>query len=368
MYIFFTLLVLYVVVASAFIRNNKIISIRYFDLDLILFSSLFFAIVYFVSIYIDLNGGINSYFPGIYFMDSSRYFNEAIDFLENPLLVNELKGVFKDYNVTPKMGLSSLIANINFFRIKHEYFIYAEYILISLALTVCNYFYLRKLSFVLGFNTGFLFLFSFFVFVLFPIELYWKIRFLREGIVHNLYLGSFLLFLLSIFSNGRYFSVFVIYSLLIITFRPQIFFLIFLFSFLFLSLLPVWKLMILSSLFALAVLQTVSAAGMSIFSVFLGIANLEFIYLFIYFFKEHVGSIYLILLFSVFLYPKTHVNHFSRFPRIKLFITVLFILLFVIQSKFDSIRFLYPVMLMCMVLIFFIIVSMKIRRDCFCKK
>lgn len=351
---------LYDSLKNGFFYNSKSITMKDFLLLFMLF--FFFFLTMYIAIYIDYNNAINKYFVGIFEADSYRYLTEVRMFSSSPLAVNEIKGVFGDYNVTPKMGLSSLIANVNFFNVDDEYFIYSLAVILSLIISIVNYFLFKKLAVYLGVYYSWFFVLGFFIFICFPFEFYWKTRFLREIIVIPLFLGAILLLFLSFICNKKYLSYFIFYSLLIILFRAQVFFLLFLIVFLFVRSIGIKEIFVFFSLLALSVIQTISAAGVTLFRRGFYIEDLSKIN---YFFNVMVGfSAYLyvfLLFFSIVIgimgkrrargEGLPHANYF-------LILGVISFCYFITSSS--AFRFQYPVLLFFIIQFYFYFVALKV--------
>lgn len=332
------------------------------DLFLLLFLIVTFVLTLVFSIYVDIEGGVNGYFPGIFINDSERYLIETRMFTANPLETNELLGSYDGYKVTPKMGLPSLLANINVFGIHNEYFIYFEFILISFFLCVVNYFLLKKIAVLFQFDNSWLFALAFFIFICFPFEFYWKTRLLREVFVHSFFSGALMLLVLTFSLNRRYFAICVLYLLLIILFRPQIYFLFFLFSLLFYRSLTIREIVMLTFILSLAFGQTILASGMSIFSGFLAITDLTHIYFVFKFIEDKISALYLIAIFSTLGFARNKDSCISSFPSPVLFLFTSSVLFFIVVSQMSSLRFFYPVLLLSLFLLFFSFLSRKINN------
>lgn len=333
------------------------------DFFLFVFLSFSFSTTYFISIYIDLQGGYSSYFPGIFKNDSLRYLEETKMFIENPFKVDELKGTFFDYDVTPKIGLPSLLASLNFLSIENHYFIYTEFIFISFILCIINFLLLKKLAVLLGFENKKLYILSFFIFVCFPFEFYWKTRLLREVIVHSLFLGALLLLVLSCYSNKKYYSVFIIYSLLILLFRAQIYFLVFFFSLVLFKSLSKRELIILILILLMAFFQSVLASGISFYRGFLETQEILYLRTLYTFLESKISFLYCTVLFSSILFTKAKkiINPIFPSPYSFLYFSVPTVVFIIV--KMNSIRFFYPVMLFSLALIFFFY-AIKKKVDC----
>lgn len=334
------------------------------DLFLLLFLVTAFVFTLVFSIYVDIEGGLNSYFPGIFVNDSERYLTETRMFTANPFETNELLGTYGDYKVTPKMGLPSILANINIFGIHNKYFIYFEFMFISFFLCVTNYFLLKKVSVVFKFENSWLFVLAFFIFICLPFEFYWKTRLLREVLVHSFFSGALMLLVLSFSVNKRYFSICILYSLLIILLRPQIYFLFFFFSLIFYRSLTVREVAVLTFIFILAFGQTILASGMSIFTGFLAFDDLTHIYSVFNFIQDKISALYFIAILSAFWFAKNKSRSIQNFPPTALFLfTSLALLLLVVVSQMNALRFFYPVLLLSLFLLFFSLISQKIKTS-----
>lgn len=362
MFVFIVLVIMLLFFSMSFF-NKKIRSpFQYNDLILLAFLSLVFLFVIFFSIYVDLEGGVGAYFPGIFANDSKRYLDETLMFLANPLDANELLGSYKNYKVTPKMGLPSILANINILGINNKYFIYCEFMFISFVLCVVNYFLLKKIATLFKFYNTWLFILAFFIFVCFPIEFYWKTRLMREVIVHSLFFGAIMLLVLSCYLNKRYFSIFILYSLLILLFRSQIYLLVFFFSLIFYRVLGFREKIILLFLLTLAFVIIISASGMLLFKQVLYVDNLENIYILFDFLEDKIAYFYLITLLSTFIFINNKAINVSYFPPVVLFLCLFLFLVLVLFVQMNSFRFYYPVMLLSLTLLFFSLVSKKISN------
>lgn len=362
MFVFIVLVFMTLFLFMSFFNKKERYPFKYNDLVLLIFLFLTFVLIIFSSIYIDVIGGVGKYFPGIFVNDSERYLNETLMFLGSPLEANELLGSYGNYKVTPKMGLPSMLANLNIFGIIDRYFVYSEFIFISFILCTVNYFLLKKVALYFKFYNSWLFIFSFFIFVCFPVELYWKTRLMREVIVHSLFFGAILLLVLSCYVNKRYFSVFILYCLLIILFRAQIYLLILLFSCVFYRVLDFRQKIILFTLTNLAFIVITSASGMLLFTEFLYISNLDIIYSIFDFLMNKVEYIYLITLFSTFIFINNKVNYTSHLPSAKVFLILSLMLIAIVFVQMNSIRFYYPIMLLSIILFFFSLISKKVRH------
>ncbi len=362
MFVFIVLIFMTLFLFMSFFNKKERYPFQYNDLVLLLFLLLMFVLIMFFSIYIDIVGGGGKYFPGIFVNDSERYLKETLMFLENPLETNELLGSYGSYKVTPKMGLPSMLANLNLFGIADKYFVYSEFIFISFILCTVNYFLLKKVALFFKFYNTWLFILSFFIFVCFPIEFYWKTRLMREVIVHSLFFGSILLLVLSCYVNKRYFSVFILYCLLIIVFRSQIFLLVLLFSSLFYRVLDFRQKIILISLTSLAFVVMISASGVLLFTEFLSISNLDFIYDVFDFLSNKIEYFYLATLLSTVIFINNKINYTSHFPSAKLFLILSLVLILIVFLQMNSIRFYYPIMLLSITFFFFSLISVKVRH------
>ncbi|TMP54724.1 hypothetical protein [Pseudoalteromonas sp. S1612] len=363
MFIFITLIALFFLLPLSLLSKTTRLSVSRIDVFLLNLLLFLFVFIFIFSIFVDLQGGINDYFPGIFINDAHRYLLETRLFLANPLEVNELIGSYRDYNVTPKMGLSSLLANLNIFKVKDKYFIYAELLCVSFLLCCLNYMFLKKLATIFNFNNSWRFVIAFSIFVCFPLEFYWKTRFLREVIVHTLLLGSILLLILSCYSNERFFSIFILYCLFILMFRAQLFLLVFLFAMIFYKALDKKKMIILLSISLFTFVQIILASGVSIFKPLLIFVDLTLIYSIFEFLEDKVSILYFVLVFCSLLFSRGKRAYNSYFPSFKLFITIFISIFTFILMTMDSIRFFYPVMLMSLVLLFFAFISKKIKKD-----
>lgn len=130
------------------------------------------------------HGDNASQYFSLFTADSIRYLNE-ITLFNNPLNINELQGKYSDpaspYHTTPKLGLPSYIATIFFFmrdispELSYYGLISTSFFLNCIKINLLNKLILSTVQ------RYFLFLFI----VLFPTDLYWSFRFLREIIVND---------------------------------------------------------------------------------------------------------------------------------------------------------------------------------------
>ncbi|WP_022964356.1 hypothetical protein [Halopseudomonas pelagia] len=154
--------------------------------------------------------------------DSLRYVAEANMFKAHLMAIDELYGVYKEYHVTPKMGMSSLLAWISYpwGDLEPEVYYLINNLLVAFVLMfcfglvydLCSYFDAKRYFFFVA---------IFFLFL--PTDIYWYGRLLRESMA-NIFLLSILmsnaLYLLT--KQKKYLCYILLLSIWLIMYRPQL--------------------------------------------------------------------------------------------------------------------------------------------------
>ena len=155
--------------------------------------------------------------------DSLRYTKEAIMFSSSPWLVDELSGEYLNYKVTPKMGISSLLAwlslpfdvnmPITFYVINNLSVLMFFFVVVSL---------LHSIFIQLPIKTIYFYLATLLLLVV-PMDFYWLFKMLRESSANCLLLILLLLpILMFLKPKRRYIFMYTYFSFWLLLYRPQL--------------------------------------------------------------------------------------------------------------------------------------------------
>jgi hypothetical protein len=192
--------------------------------ELLLFNVFLFFVVLIctaVSI-IFLSSDVGGYLS-LFSSDSLRYIKEINLFSTDLSSINELNGSFYEYEVTPKMGMSSLIAWIVVLFEETTGVVY--YILNNMTVLFMLFFansLLHQIAKIFSVQAYSYLALAVFVF-LFPVDFYWLLRFLREGGANTQFISLLLLPILMLLKpKKRYVYYYSFFSLLLLFYRPQL--------------------------------------------------------------------------------------------------------------------------------------------------
>lgn len=169
---------------------------------------------------------LGDYFGGYFSTisdDSLRYINESKMFMNSLWDVDELNGIYFNYDVTPKMGISSLMAWSNsILGLGDNKSLYVLNNLVALI------FFLIAAKFttdiIIRFKCrGKIILAIFLVIFVFPLDFYWLFKLLRESVANILFLILLLLQLLMMIKPRKRYSLFFSYfTFWLLLYRPQL--------------------------------------------------------------------------------------------------------------------------------------------------
>lgn len=344
---------------------------RYFSFMLLAFVVIFISAMSLFDSFEDLN---ERYFLS-YSNDSYRYHEEVGLIKENLFSTNELEGTIGDgYSVTPKMGLSSVLSVAGFWI--NDASIDTNYILMNFCFLIFSFF-----SLTMYFNIVKLFgvpfwvsVLGFFIIFLFPLDIYWNYRFLREPIANALLLSSFFSAVLCLLGNKMYFPYLIIFSLFLVLFRSQLVFLFLLFLFfytwVFFGLSKISVLifsrygLFLFLISVLSIVQTLKASGSVSFeriSAVFGFDNMFHVFQ-NYLFLSAGYLFFILLLLPVVFRKKGPSVPVIRFSFFRFFLSLIFV--FYVLMSFDlQLRFVYPIFFMLKAYVILSWISARRRRS-----
>ena len=313
--------------------NMKISSLKMFGfVFLIQIVILFWQLFY---------GDNNTKYFSLLSADSIRYMRE-INLFSNPINVNEILGKYngleQSYHTSAKLGLSSYVATIFFFM--KEISLEISYFLMIATSIFLNFIKINLLNKLLLPRLKIYFLF--FVIVIFPTDLYWSFRFLREIVVNDM---LEIIFLYVIIHKPRIdMRLIAVLSVSLLIWRAQL-------TLLILPLLVICLSLNLRSIIFLLVLvlltmnQTLAASGIGGLA-FIGVT--PWLQTFIKAFQIELGREWLVLLLAISAIYGRHVDTtawwrgYSTLQLSMLLYGLLFLLAF---TLFTQIRFWYPTFL-----------------------
>lgn len=362
MYTFIILAISLMFFIFSFLGKSVKIERNYFILSIIIFIILTLTFVLGVSI--DIFNWHSKYFPKPFATDAARYIKEALMFREDIFEVNEINGTYYNYNVTPKFGLPSLIANLDIFFLTNQYVYYYLTFIVIYFLSLYNLIVFYKLIKLSSIKSYLLVALVFFLFF-FPTDHYWNLRFFRESIANPLMVASCLSILASKYISKKYFAFLILFLLELTFFRAQLVILVIIFyGIAFITTKPHRKMEIIwmFGLLVFALKQSITAAGSSQYLVIFEILGLDFMQSLIQYFAifEFNKILYFILIFislGYFFIPiKNNIVEHKNIKLILLFSALLFGIAILLKVQ---IRFFYPII---------ILVKFNIFYYYFCKK
>jgi len=292
----------------------------------------------------------SNYLPGIFKSDSERYLKETKMFKNDLLRVNELDGEFGSYyKVTPKMGLSSLIAwfscGLDF---DSDYWYYFISNFLFLILCIINSYVLFKIFDCLKIPNLLYLPLALFV-ILFSFDLYWILRFLREPIANSTFL-FFLLVSMYHVLTGKNYNIYLFLSFfLMLLFRSQLA-LLSAATFLLISFFCRFNktdFIIAVILFIIGIKQVILSAGMGTIDDILSAFKVSFLkeYIKIIFVSSNIILVFILFLIVLLSYVlhKKYVSSY-KLGRLKLVISFFLFSGFVIYLSLPNmqIRFIFP--------------------------
>lgn len=333
------------------------------------FIALILAIIFCLSLYLDIVDIHSKYFPGLFTSDALRYIDETHMFTNNILEVDEFTGAYLGYERTPKFGFPSLIASLDWLKIKNPYFSYYLMLFVIFLISAYSVSIYYQIQSIFKLNST---IFSIFLLVLFffPTDYYWAMRYLREPIVNGILIAACFALLGNALISSRHFSYYILFSLELLFFRPQLYLLIFLFYWILcigFKKYNILQMAISSLIFILAIKQMIIASGNGALIALLELIGLPILggYLSIFLDFDFSSFSFLSLLTISFYYlfwPKK-VKSIYRFAFKPVMILAFSIFLIVIMIGLGiPIRFIYPIFIFIKLLIYFYYLLLAIHQ------
>ncbi|RUO30336.1 hypothetical protein [Aliidiomarina soli] len=305
-----------------------------------------------------VSGIFSSYLGSTYFSmmspDSYRYYEEVQLFSGKTIFVNEFSGEFEGYKTTPKFGLPALLSVFNPLALDFSYqFYYSVSCLLIFFCALINLNLLEKS--ISGYKLSTLAYFLvFFAVILFPTDVYWVARFLREGLANSFFVMSMLATYCYFRFGSKYIPVLAASLLFLFFLRPQLILLTLVFVLLCFHAfrkLDMRIFFLMTLLVSAAVFQIIQASGLAFFATILGIFGLESLVRFLAgfnyaFFGQAV--LWFVISFSVVFgtFRKSNLqNNIPRFSMLLIGGLVLFLAV-VIALLGMQIRFVYPIFIL----------------------